>query len=98
MKASQKAVLTKLPTGPQAVADAGHVLLVALRQFDVHHDKANFSHFEPHRWFDGVLLALDRKSGGILAAHVFDEFILASPIAEGPFCMTPMRRVGHASN
>ncbi|MGH7470885.1 MAG: hypothetical protein ACRENP_23300 [Longimicrobiales bacterium] len=74
-KASQKAVMTRLPTGPQAVADAGHVLLVALRQFDVQHDKANFSHFEPHRWFDGVLLALDRKSGGILAAHVFDEFI-----------------------
>jgi hypothetical protein len=73
--ASQKAAMTKLPTGPQAIRDEGNVLLIALRHFDAQHENADFSHYEPHKWFDGVLLVLDRKSGKVLAARVFDEFI-----------------------
>lgn len=62
----------KLPTGTVGVWDSGNVLWVVLRHFDPAHASQDLAHVSVSEKFDGVLLAMDRESGAVLATAVFD--------------------------
>jgi hypothetical protein len=64
----------QLPTGVVGAWDSGNVLWIVLRHFDPDHAGHRFSSTSPEKTFDGVVLALNRDSGDILAATVFDAF------------------------
>jgi hypothetical protein len=71
--AQRRESMPKLPSSPTDVRDSGTHLWVALYHFDPDHAQDTFVGYEPHDMFDGVLLALDRVSGDVLASVVFDE-------------------------
>jgi hypothetical protein len=73
--AGQKEQTPKLPSGTVGVWHGEGVLWIALRHFDSA-ASAEISYDVVHRWFDGVLLALDPISGSIITADVYDDFLL----------------------
>ncbi len=92
-KLGNKSTLPKLPSGAVGVWQAEQVLWVALRQFDADYAHASLGDGARHRWFDGVLLAIDLNNGSILAATVFDEF-LAGFTNRGRLVLTDQDRGG----
>ncbi|MEX0892018.1 MAG: hypothetical protein WEB88_07590 [Gemmatimonadota bacterium] len=65
-----------MPSGVNDVFDGGDVLWIAARHAD-HKGATSLEETSNDAWFDGVLLALSRTSGEVIAATAFDQFIAA---------------------